>query len=136
MDKKEVEELLEEHEKQIHKEVEKIEKAEERIEKEESEILSAEKKIIQSLNRRPLSAFFIEPGTTAKELGFFRSIFVRRFSRKQRLLFALIVTFAVVLIWRGIWEIVDIIPFLSFAVVSLIVGILLIWFLQKYTDLH
>lgn len=136
MDKKEVEKLINVHDKKIDKEIEKIEASEQRIQDEESQILKSEKKIVQTLKRRPFSAYFIQPGTTAKEFGFFRTIVVRNFSRKRRLLFALIVTFSVVLIWRGMWELVDGIPFLSISLVSLIVGIVIIWLLQKYTDLH
>lgn len=55
---------------------------------------------------------------------------------KHRFIFALLVVTGVVLVWRGIWEYSATLPFLSYSLVALIVGIIILWLLGKYTDLN
>ena len=109
-------------EKQILKQTEKIERAEDQILQEEKKILAAEKEIIKS-------------GLQTTSLPILRSVLVKKISR-HKLLFALVATIGMVLIWRGTWHTVDELPILNISLVSLLVGVLVLWFLKKYTDLH
>ena len=124
---------VDQHEKEIIKEAERIEEAQERIEKEEKEILTSEKRIFSYLRNHSFLSFFIEPGLTKRELKFFRLTLVNKIT-KHKLIYVLILTFAFVLIWKGFWDFVDTIPFLSNWFVSIVAGLLIIWFLRRYTD--
>ncbi len=121
-------------EQQILEAVKQIKKAEQRIDQEEKEILLSEKKVLDVLHKSPLAAFKLEDGLSPREAAFFRSLLLRKIS-KHRLIFALVVTVGTVLIWRGIWHSADELPIISSAVVSLVVGIGILWLVKKYTDL-
>lgn len=125
---------IEEKEKQLLKEAKKIEVAEKRVNKEEKNILRAEKKVFDLLNKNPMTAFKIDDGLSRKETAFFHSYLLKKFS-KHKLVFALVVIVGNVLIWRGIWHTADQLPIISSALVSLILGIGLLWLMKKYTDL-
>jgi hypothetical protein len=122
-------------EERLLKEEEKIKSAEKRIEQAENEILKSEKEILLAIKKEGITPLAVEPGLTGKEIGLVRSLLIGKLSR-HKLISALLITTGSVLIWRGIWDGADQIPFLSYAGVSLIVGVLLIWFLKKYNDLH
>lgn len=121
-------------EKQILVEAEKIEQAEKRIEKEEKELLRAESTILRKFGNKGLIRLF-EGERSLRTLNYLRAVFVKRIER-HKFLFAVIVTFSLVLIWRGTWETVDKLPIISDALISLIIGYFLIWLIEKYTELH
>ncbi|MDO8618407.1 MAG: hypothetical protein Q7R49_00515 [Candidatus Daviesbacteria bacterium] len=118
----------------ILKEAEKIEEAEKRIKEEEKKILSSEEEILKSSKNKKSGVFDVDEGLTQRELQIFRLLFIKKLT-KHKLISALVVIIATVLIWRGIWHTADDIPILSYSLVSLGVGILLLWILKKYTDL-
>jgi hypothetical protein len=110
-------------------EVEAIEKRilkeESRIERSEAKIAAAEAKILK-VDRR------IE--SNMPQLAFLRTRMVRKLSR-HRFLFTMVITVAIVLIWRGIWEISEGIVFLSSSFVALLAGVFILWFINRYTEL-
>jgi hypothetical protein len=55
---------------------------------------------------------------------------------KHRFLFSMIVSFGVVLVWRGIWDITAELPVLKESAVALITGFVIIWFLEKYSEVE
>lgn len=126
---------LEQKEKEIIEEADRIERAEENIKREEKKILEAEKNIASSYQKNSIFSLMVDRGLSTKGLGLVRNLFARRVS-KHRLVFALIATTGVVLIWRGIWHAADELPIISGSLISLGVGVLLIWLIKKYTDLH
>lgn len=120
-------------EKELIKEADKIEKAQEKIEKEEREILSSEKRIFSFLKHHSFLSFFIESGVAKREIKFFRLIVSNKIA-KNKLIFGLILTLAIVLIWKGFWDAIDLVPFLSDWFVSITAGVLILWFLRRYTN--
>lgn len=124
----------EEREKRILELTNRIQATEKRIDKEEKKILAQESKILTYL-RSGTSTSTLLSSIVSRGFYFTRLVFLRKLS-KHKLLSTLLVTLAAVLIWRGIWHTIDEVPFISYSIVSLALGILLIWLLQKYSDLH
>lgn len=120
---------------QFKKALDQIEQAEEKIENHETKILQEEERILKEVKDNPAQVFSIDPGITKREIHLFRLALVKKLSR-HKLTFALLVGFAIVLVWRGAWGVVDEVPVLNIALVSLALGILILWILKKYTDLH
>lgn len=118
-------ENIEAKEKVLMEEVDKIEEAQDNIEKEEKEILRSEKRV---------SSYLVDSGLSVRRLNFFRLVFSNRIS-KHKLLFALLLTLAIVLIWRGFWLAIDSVPILSNWPVSIVVGAFIVWLLRRYTAL-
>ncbi len=118
----------------ILKETQKIEEAEERIKKEEKRILSSEAEILENIKGKSSKALEIDEGVSKRELKFLRLIFLRRLAR-HKFISTLLIIIATVLIWRGIWHGVDELPFLSYSLVSLGVGIIILWIINRYTKL-
>lgn len=118
----------------ILKEAEKIEEAEEKIKAEEKKIADSQEEILKNSKNNKSSIFGVDEGLTQRELQIFRLLFIKKLT-KHKLISALMVITATVLIWRGIWHTIDDTPILSYSLVSLGVGILLLWILRKYTDL-
>lgn len=125
---------IDQKEKQLIKEADRIEKAEDTIEQEEKEILRSEKRVFSYLKNNPLLSFFIDSGLTKRELNFFRLVITNKIA-KHKLFFGLILTFALVLIWRGFWAAADVTPILSNWFISIGAGVIIIWLLRRYTDL-
>lgn len=125
---------LKTEEKKIFKEAERIEEAEERIKKEEKQILSAEETILKNFKGKPsFWSTLVDATLTRREAYFLKAVFVGRLVR-HKFLFTLIITAAVVLIWRGVWLLADETPILSYAVVSLALGVAILWLVKRYTD--
>ncbi|MBI3485591.1 hypothetical protein HY025_01455 [Candidatus Daviesbacteria bacterium] len=126
-------ETISKEEARILKETEKIEEAEERIKQEEKEILESEQKILATAKEHPLKTL-VRHGLSRRGIGFIRATYLKRLS-KHRFIYALIVLFAIVLVWRGFWETTSLVPFLANPVIALLIGIGLLWILKKYTNL-
>lgn len=122
-------------EKILEDRIDDIERAEQRIEKEEKRILEVEKDILKSVKDQPIEVFSVSSGESKHKIHLFRTVIVKKIVR-HKLIFAIISTVALVLIWRGTWHIIDEIPFLNISIVSLLVGIFIIWAFKKYTDMH
>lgn len=125
---------LEQVEKQLLAEEKRIQEAEERIRLEEERILDSERLIVKAIKDKPLTSIITISGSK-KRLEFVRMRVLRKIA-KHKLLFAIIVTVTFVLIWRGTWGVIDELPILSIPIVSLLVGVLLVWLLRKYSELE
>ncbi len=116
------------------------------VARKEKQILAEEKKITEEaealLKIKPAikkilekeQVVVAEEAAVTTELNFFQRFFVTR-ARKHKAIFQVIIVAGVVLVWRGIWGIFDQMPIVSSAVISLIIGLILLWLFNKITDL-
>ncbi len=125
---------VEKEEKKILAEAEKIKVAEQRIKEEEKKILSSEEEILKNIKGQPSKALGVDEGVSKRELRFVRLMYLKKLA-KHRFISTLIIIAATVLVWRGIWHSVDELPILSYSLVSLGVGIILLWIINRYTKL-
>lgn len=109
-------------------------KDEKKILVEEGQILRKEQQIEEVLEGKEFKTL-LENGEALKDLNSVRKRIIRRIA-KHRFIFTLIVSTAIVLVWRGIWEISSIIPVLSQSIVALAIGLLILWLIERYSDLH
>ena len=100
-------------------------KEEEIIEKQQAQILKKEAEI---------EGIIVKEGQVLQELNKTRKNFVRKIA-KHRFLFTLIVSTGIILVWRGIWEISAEVPFISQSVVALLIGLAILWLIERYSDL-
>lgn len=124
---------VKEVEAQILKEEEQIKQTEAHIREDEKKIVGAEKVIMGSIRKHPIRAL-LPGGFNARELELVKAVFTRKITR-HRLLMAILATIGVVLVWRGIWHTADELPLISISVVSLLIGIIILWLIKRYTDL-
>lgn len=125
---------LDRKEKRIIDEQKRIERAEKLIERAEARIIRSEDNIFQKLKKGPNGTIHIK-NVDSSEVSYLRALIVGRLARRYRMLFTLVVTAGVVLVWRGIWNLLDVTPIMSSPVVSLLVGIFVLWVVQRYTEL-
>jgi hypothetical protein len=126
-------EFVKKAERKILEEAGRIEELEEQIQDKEKEILRAERKVLSEIDRSPFQAF--RGGVlTKRQFAWLKKVVIRRIA-KHKFLFSLFVMFGVVLVWRGVWELSSMIPILSSSFVALAVGILVLWLVNKYTEL-
>ncbi len=109
------------------KELKKIEDLESSLLVKEGEILKAEKLVLSKEKDVERDVLWLKKAETH------RRIVVKRLA-KHRFIFSAIVTFGIVLIWRGMWGLADMIPVVKDTGVSLLLGFGIIWFLEKYAD--
>lgn len=121
-------------EKNILDEAKEIERSEQSIKEHERRILESERNILSHMKNKP-KTLFINSDLTKQELHFLRMTFIRKIAR-HKLLYAILITLTFVLVWRGTWHTIDEIPILNHSLVSLGVGIFLVWLLKKATDLQ
>lgn len=95
----------------------KILKEEEKIEKKEAEILTFDKSVTG----------------VVKDLSSFRSTLVRRIA-KHKFIYTLVIALGVVMVWRGLWDLTE--SLITSSIISLLGGILLLWLIKKYTEIH
>lgn len=55
--------------------------------------------------------------------------------KNHKLLFPLIVGIGVVLVWRGLWNLFDSVPILSYSLISLSLGIVILWAFNRINSL-
>jgi hypothetical protein len=122
-------------EKRLIRETKRIETAEKKIHREEKRILKAEGKILKTIKKNPIKAVS-RGGITRREAHFVRQTAIRRLTH-HKLVWGILFTAVVVLIWRSIWTLLDTAPSpLSNPILGLIVGIIILWVLKKNTKLH
>lgn len=97
---------------------------EKRIEATEEEVLNQEKKIERTLASNEL-----------KDFNQTRRAFVNRIA-KHKFIFTLIASTGIILVWRGIWELTSRLPILSDSFVALILGVGILWLIERYSDLE
>ncbi len=112
-------------EKKILEEVENIGKMEEEIKKSEDNISQNMKQSFKAMSKG---------GINIKEASLIKKSILRKIS-KHKFLFTIIFTLGIVLVWRGLWNFTESIPFLKNSVVSLLVGFSILWLIEKYTEL-
>lgn len=119
---------VEEEEARILLEERKVEKDEKEIVKEEGEIIHEEKFLRRNLNR------VISIERTLRDAAKTRAQFLRKFA-KHKFIFSMISGIGVVLVWRGLWDVSEMVPGLESSVVALVVGMGILILLEKYTEL-
>lgn len=110
-----------------------MDKEEKKIEVEEEKILKEEEKIDKVIES-PKFKNLVENGDALADLNNTRKRIIKKIA-KHRFLFTLIVSLGIVLVWRGLWEISAGIPILSQSIVALVLGLGILWFIEKYSDL-
>ena len=55
--------------------------------------------------------------------------------QRHKLLFPLIVGIGVILVWRGLWELFDVTPIISYSFISLALGIVILWTINRINSL-
>lgn len=53
----------------------------------------------------------------------------------HKLIFPLLVGVGVVLVWRGLWEIFDVTPIISYSFISLALGVVILWAVNRINSL-
>ncbi len=133
--------------KEVEKEILKEEIKSERLEKEilkelkeeihkteelDKEIKDTERKLSRKFI--PIAKLLARNGFTWSEVKILKGTMVQRVSR-HRFLFTVIVLVGVVLVWKGLWETFDKISIFKYSAVSLVVGFLILWLLEKFSEL-
>ena len=116
------------------KQTKKIEAAEEKIEKEEYKISRIEKDIIKTIKHKPVQTL-MQSGLSPTEMGYIHKLFVHKIAR-HKYIYTLLVTLGIVLIWRGFWETTESMPLLSYPLIALISGVLILWLLEHMTRIN
>jgi len=98
--------------------MEKVEALELKIINEEEEIMRSDK----------------ETSSSVRAILQWRNRVARKISRHKALLSTLIAT-GVILVWRGIWEVSADIPVLSSSLVALALGVVILVFINRYTEI-
>ena len=112
----------------------KILKEEKKIEADEEKLLQEEKVVVKTLEGRQFRTL-LESSNVLRDLAKTKKGFIRKIA-KHKFIFTLIVSTAIILVWRGIWEGSAAVPFLSSSIVSLIIGVGILWLIERYTDLN
>lgn len=56
-------------------------------------------------------------------------------AKHHRLLFPLVVAAGVVLVWRGLWNLFDQVPILSYSLISLSLGLIILWAFNRMNSI-
>ncbi len=112
----------------------KILREEEKIEKTEEKLLKEEKVVIKTLESKQFETL-LQSSSVLRDLGKTKKGVIRKIA-KHKFVFTLIVSTAIILVWRGIWEESAALPIISSSLVALLVGVGILWLIERYTDLH
>ncbi len=105
-----------------------------RIEKTEEKILKQEQTISKVIGGDQFQTL-LQNAEILTKVERTRRFLVRRIA-KHKFIFTLIVATGIILVWRGVWEITAVIPILSQSIVALLLGVTILWLIERYTDLH
>lgn len=106
-----------------------ISQLERKIEEKEEKILATEKKIFNAVG----GLKFISDGISKFEAKFLRFSLVKKF-HKHKTIYSIVTLFSIVMIWKGIWDLVDNAPGISSPLVSILLGITILWFTDKISE--
>lgn len=108
----------------------------ETVDKKEQFIIREEQKILQMQEglEKLVKKEEKEEKVVATELNFFQRVIISKL-KKHKVIFQMLIIFGIVLVWRGLWNLFDTIPFISYSLVSLILGVILLLLLNRITDL-
>lgn len=56
-------------------------------------------------------------------------------AKHHKLLFPLVVAVGVVLVWRGLWNLFDQLPIVSYSVISLALGLIILWAFNRFNSI-
>ncbi len=111
----------------LKNELKKIERIESDLLVKEGEILDAEQMVLAKEKEIEKNVVWLKKADQQ------RRHIVKRLA-KHKFLFSMLVTFGVVLIWRGMWGLSDILPVVKDTSISLFLGFGILWFLEKYSE--
>lgn len=57
-------------------------------------------------------------------------------AKHHKLLFPLVVAVGVVLVWRGLWNLFDQVPILSYSFISLALGLIILWAFNRFNSIE
>jgi hypothetical protein len=117
---------IEDLEKKIINEEEEIKEVERRIDAKEEKILATENNILK-VNR---GLKFIGSGINKYQGKLIRSGFIARLS-KHKILYSFITLLSIVLIWSGIQNFLASVPLIHNPLVSIVLGIIIVWIIDK-----
>lgn len=106
---------------------------EKKIEQTEKELLREEKVVVKTLESRQFETL-MQSSNLLRDLAKTKKGIVRKIA-KHKFIFTLIVSTGIILVWRGIWEVTEAMPVLSSSLVALLIGITILWLIERYTDL-
>lgn len=111
----------------IAQDIHRIEELESSLLAKEGEILDAEQMILSEEKKVEKEILWL------KKANAHRLHIVRRLA-KHKFVFSMIVTFGVVLLWRGMWGLTEMVPVIKETGGSLFLGFGILWFLEKYSE--
>lgn len=117
---------LETKEREIESELKRIREDEVKILSEEGQVLKA----VKNIERYEI----LGEQKSLNHFSKFRRLFIREAS-KHKFIFSMTVVFGVVLIWRGLWDVSEQIPIISDSIIALFVGMAILWFIERYSNL-
>ncbi len=97
--------------------------------------LSSIESLLRKLLSKKESITLEEEKIVSSELNFFQRYFVNK-SRKHKIAVQIIIVLAIVMVWRGLWDLFDQLPVISSAIISLILGLFLLWIFNRFSDLN
>jgi hypothetical protein len=98
----------------------------------EKQLLLSERKLAKTIRVSHIKTL-AKDGLSRSEVGLIRRSFLRRY-RKHKFIFAIVTALGAVLVWRGLWNIIDITPFLKNDFISIVTGFALLWLIDRYAD--
>lgn len=103
-----------------------------KIAKLELQLRKSENHLARTLNRRGVRALSRD-GLSRRELGLIHKSLLHHIGR-HKLILGLIAIIGGVLLWHGLWNLVDITPLATNYVLSISIGLFLLWLFNKYSD--
>lgn len=126
----EKEEQIEKLEEKIISEEDEIKNLERKIEVKEDKILKGHGKVFKLAG----GINFLFGGDSKYHAKFIKSGFIKRFN-KHKLIYGLTSIVSIVLIWRGVWHLADLTPGISNPIISILLGLFILWFIDRVSEL-
>lgn len=124
------EEQIEKLEEKIISEEDEIKSLEHKIEVKEDKILKSHDRVFKMVG----GLNFLFGGDAKYHAKFIKSGFIKRFN-KHKLIYGLTSIISIVLIWRGVWHLADSTPGISNPIVSILLGLFILWFIDRISEL-
>lgn len=108
---------------------------EQKVLQEQTKRISKLETLLRTLVSKEKEIVVGEERVVSSELNFFQKFFVGH-AKKHKIIYQIIIVLAVVLVWRGLWDIFDTLPVISSAFASLAIGLVILWLFNRMTDLN
>lgn len=118
---------------ELQHEEEKILKEEKKIENETRELLEVNNEV-KKLVKKDIEYDKKEEALEEKESTTIQKYAINNL-KQHKIIFTFVIFFAVLLVWRGAWAILDSIPIFSYSLISFAVGIIILWLFKKFKEL-